>query len=215
MKNQKSILEIESELFSLVKTIIRIHKKYTQGEIQDNFYLKSIKSTIQELIRFNFELQDKGINLSTFLEKMDFSQDYHMAIDIINNVASLKSNPSQMAVNFQKTDTKKQQLTPKLQQAVLELPGISTEITSSFITIMDALKLGNIATGDLLKNLFLDLLISLEKFPGLEILKEKIEKIYSEIKKLSDNVIQTPQEQDILTEKIYSIFKEFKSKLNL
>jgi len=215
MKNQKSILEIESELYSLVKTIIRIHKKYTQGEIQDNFYLKSIKSTIQELIRFNFELQDKGINLSTFLEKMGFSQDYHMAIDIINNVASLKSNPSQMAVNFQKTETKKQQLTPKLQQAVLELPGISTEITSSFITIMDALKLGNIATGALLKNLFLDLLISLEKFPGLEIIKEKIEKIYSEIKKLSDNVIQTPQEQDILTEKIYSIFKEFKSKLNL
>ncbi len=215
MKNQKSILEIESELFSLVKTIVKIHKKYIKGEIQENFYLKSIKSTIQELIRFNFELQDKGINLSNFLEKMDFSEDYHMAIDIINNVASLKSNPSQVDVNFQKTDTKKQQLIPKLQQAVLELPGISTEITSAFITIMDALKLNNIATGNLLKNLFLDLLISLEKFPGLETIKEKIETIYSDIKNLSDNVIQTPQDQDILTEKIYSIFKEFKNKLNL
>ncbi|MCK4238294.1 MAG: hypothetical protein KAX33_04170, partial [Candidatus Lokiarchaeota archaeon] len=77
MKDHKSILEIESELFALVKTIINIHKKYTKGEIQENFYLKSIKSTIQELIQFNFELQDKGLNLNIFLEKMGFSEDYH------------------------------------------------------------------------------------------------------------------------------------------
>lgn len=212
MKNQKSILEIESELFALVKTILNIHNKYSKGEIQENFYLKSIKSTIQELIQFNFSLQDKGINLNIFLEKMGFSEDYHQAIDIINNVSNLKFNPSQVDTNYKKAD---ENLKPKLQQAVLELPGISTEITSSFITLMDALKLRDVATGKLLKKLFLDLLISLEKFPGLDSIKEKIDSFYTIIKKIPDDIMQTPQEQDNLAEKIYSIFKEFKNKLNL
>ena len=205
MKNQKSILEIESELFALVKTIKNIHKKYTNAEIQPNFYLKSIKSTIQELIQFNFELQEKGINLNIFLEKMGFSEDYHTAIDIINSALLERQvgKPDQI------------DLKPKLQQAVLELPGISTEITSSFITLMDALKLRDIATGKLLKKLFLDLLISLEKFPGLDSIKEKIESLYTKIKNISNDIIQTPQEQDDLAEKIYSIYKEFTSKLNL
>lgn len=215
MKDQKSILEIESELFALVKTIINIHKKYTKGEIQENFYLKSIKSTIQELIQFNFELQDKGLNLNIFLEKMGFSEDYHMAIDIINNVANLKFNPNQVDINYKKIDTIDENLKPKLQQAVLELPGISTEITSSFITLMDALKLRDIATGKLLKKLFLDLLISLEKFPGLDSIKEKIDSFYIKIKNISNDIILTPQEQDDLAEKLYFIFKEFKNKLNL
>ncbi len=205
MKDQKSILEIESELFALVKTIINIHKKYTKGEIQENFYLKSIKSTIQELIQFNFELQDKGLNLNLFLEKMEFSEDYHTAIDIINSALLERQvgRPDQI------------DLIPKLQQAVLELPGISTEITSAFITLMDALKLKNVATSKLLKKLFLDLLISLEKFPGLDSIKEKIDLLYTTIKNIPDDIIQAPQEQDDLTEKIYSIYKEFTNKLNL
>ncbi|MBA7710971.1 hypothetical protein ES703_119921 [subsurface metagenome] len=80
---------------------------------------------------------------------------------------------------------------------------------------MDALKLRDIATGKLLKKLFLDLLISLEKFPGLDSIKEKIDLLYTKIKNIPDDIIQAPQEQDDLTEKIYSIYKEFTSKLNL
>ena len=38
MKKQKSILEIESELYSLVKTLKTIHKRYKKGEIQEKIY---------------------------------------------------------------------------------------------------------------------------------------------------------------------------------
>lgn len=209
MKRQKSILEIESELYSLVKTLTKVHNKYRLGEIQENFYLKSIKTSIRDLIQFNFDLQDKNVQLQDFLKKMDISDDYDMIINIINNVANLKANPKGEHL------VESRNATQKIQQAVLQLPGLSTEITTAFITLMDALKLGDIASGKLLKKLFSDLLTSLYKFPGLENVANSIENLSKQISGLEDNEIQNNHEQDALAEEIYSVFNEFKNKLNL
>jgi hypothetical protein len=212
MKKQKSVLEIESELYSLVKTLKRIHERYKKGEIQENFYLKSIKSTIRELIQFKFELQEKNVQMKDFLQKVEFSDDYFKIVDIINNVSNLKSNPNTLD---QKKISTKQGMNAKIQRAVLELPGLSTEITTAFITLMDALKLGDIASGKLLKKLFSDLLSALQRFPGLDDLSKKIETLSNKINKLQDDEVQNTQDQENLVDQIYTIFNAFKNKLNI
>ncbi len=212
MKKQKSVLEIESELYSLVKTLKRIHERYKKGEIQENFYLKSIKSTIRELIQFKFELQEKNVQMKDFLQKVEFSEDYFKIVDIINNISNLKSNPNTLD---QKKISTKNGMNAKIQRAVLELPGLSTEITAAFITLMDALKLGDIASGKLLKKLFSDLLSALHRFPGLDDLSEEIETLSININKLQDDEIQNTQDQENLVDQIYTIFNDFKNKLNI
>ena len=65
---------IESELFSLVNTILNIYKKYQNGIIKENFFQKTLKNAINNLVKFNLHLNKKNIPLSKLLKKMNLSQ---------------------------------------------------------------------------------------------------------------------------------------------
>ena len=152
------------------------------------------------------------MQMKDFLQKVEFSEDYFKIVDIITNVSNLKSKPNTLD---QKQISTKNGMNAKIQRAVLELPGLSTEITTAFITLMDALKLGDIASGKLLKQLFSDLLSALQRFPGLDDLSKKIESLYIKITKLQDDEVQNTYEQENLVDQIYIIFNAFKNKLNI
>ena len=154
--------KIESELFALVKSITNLNKKYQKGIVNDNFFRKALKSAMNNLLKLNFVLKERNLQMADLLKKMDLSQEYSSVIEIMNRVSSLDLPDNNIAIK---------------NRTFLELPGITSEITSSFITLMDALTLEGLVKKDLIFNLFNELAQNLGNFPGLDDILLKIKSI--------------------------------------
>jgi len=193
--------ELEAELYAIVNTIISLNQKYQSGNLKDNFFQRSIKSAMNDLLKVNLSLNKNNIELSNFLAKMNITDDYYIAIEIINKLSSLNISTNQ----FSKSTS----------SSILEIPGLTSEITSSFITVMDALKLESFDNNEIIFDLIKDLKKNFDRFPGLELSKVKLTKIYQEILKNGEKIINHQKFRDSVADDLYVVFKEFKRKLNL
>lgn len=203
--------DVESELYALVNTILNAYEKYKKGVIKEYFFHKKVKNTINELLKFNIYLDENDINLSVLLKKMNFANQYFTTIDIINQMSALE-----FPNTFSERDGKEQSRSSKdLSSTVLELPAITLEITSAFITLMDALKLKGFQEIELVDNLFKDLNKSLKKFPGMDNLLTKVKRIHKRTLTKSHNIDKAKRLIEEIVDEIYQIFIEFQNKLNL
>lgn len=209
--NSEKESDKESELYALIHTILNAYEKFQEGSINDNFFRKTVKNTINDLLKFNFYLDEKKIDLSLLLKKMNFTDKYYEAIRIINKFSSLY--PSDGAPE---EDLLEQHLISKeMSPTVLELPRITLEITSSFITLMDALKLKGFKESGLITKLFKELIKNIKKFPGIDDLLIKTKEIYKRTLTYTYNTERVDNFSEIIVEELYQIFKQFQSKLNL
>ena len=193
--------ELESELFAIVNTIMTLNKKYQSGNLKENFFQRSIKSAMNDLLKINLSLNKNSIELSKNLAKMNITEDYYKAIDIINKISSLNFSPNQ----FSKSTS----------SSILEIPRLTSEITSSFITLMDALKLESFDNNEIIFDLIKDLKKNFDRFPGLELSKIKLSKIYQEFLKNGEEIVSHKKFRDSLADDLYEVFKDFNEKLNL
>jgi hypothetical protein len=207
----KTKLDIESELFALINTILNAYEKFKEGIIKDTFFQKKVRTTINDLVKFNLYLDENEINLSELLKKMDFLSEYYNAIEIINKISSLEfSDTSTEEVRRHKPHDSK-----TINPYILELPGITLEITSTFITLMDALKLKGFQEIELVDNLFNDLSVFLKKFPGMDDLRRKVKNIHKQTLSRYQNVEDVNSFIEKTVDELYQTFKEFQKKLNL
>ncbi|MFX0104002.1 MAG: hypothetical protein ACFE75_00740 [Candidatus Hodarchaeota archaeon] len=190
--------KIESELFSLVKSITNLNYKYQKGIVNDKFFRKALKSAMNNLLRLNIILKENNLHLSDLLKSMDISQEYNNALGIINRISSLNLPDDN--------------LSPK---TFLELPGITSEITSSFITLMDALTLEGLTKQDFIFSLFDELSQNLNNFPGLDDILFRIESLQKYALNNIDKLKYEVKLKEKLIDDLYHIFKEFQNKLNL
>ena len=202
MSHKKKISEeLKSELFALINTIIRLDNKYLEGVLDETFFKKSLKSAINSLLKIQFKIQEENLSLKDLLEEMEFMQDYNKAISIINNASSLDFDINEY---------------PKsISSSILQIPSASSEITSSFITLMDGLKLVEKENYELIINLFQDLLKNLDKFPGLEMIKDKITAIYQNFTTHKNKFIQSIQFRNSIIDELYTAYNYFQQKLEL
>ena len=206
MTNQKKTSseirsELESELFAIVNTIISLDQKYQTGNLKESFYQRSIKSAMNDLLKINLSLNKNNIELSKLLANMNITDNYYKAIDVINKISLLNFSTNR----FSKTTS----------SSILEIPRISSEITSSFITVMDALKLETFDNNEIIFDLFKNLKKNFDRFPGLELGKVKLTKIYEEFLKNGEKIVKNQKHRDSIADDLYVVFKEFKAKLNL
>jgi len=203
---------LESELFSLVNTILNIYEKYQNGIVKEIFFQKALKNAINNLVKFNLQLDKKNIPLSKLLKKMNFVNEYYSIIEIINEFSSLDfpNVPKE-----DKSDQKSQRISDKMRSIVLELPGITLEITSSFITLMDALKLEGFTNNELLDDLFINLKKNLKLFPGMEDILIQVDKIHERIVHYSSTINKNNKLSEIMVDDIYQLYKEFQNKLSI
>jgi hypothetical protein len=206
MTNQKKTnseisSELESELFATVNTINNLNQKYQSGNLKDNFFQKSIKSAMNDLLKINLALNEKNLELSKLLAKMNITDEYHKAIDIINKMSSLNISTNQFSNSTS--------------SSMLEIPGLSSEITSSFITLIDALKLETFDDREIIVGLFKDLKKNFDRFPGLELSKVKLTKIYQKFLNNEEKIVNNRIYRNSLADELYIVFQEFKKKLNL
>ncbi len=207
----KKLSDVESELFALVNSINNLYKKYQEGTINDNFFRKAIKNAMKGLLKIKLYFNEKNISLSEVLIYMNFIEQYNRAIKIFKEIYVLNS-PEE----FNEIGNKNMShFDINLRNSILELPGITSEITASFITLMDALKLEGITSSDLVLKLFKELKKSIKKFPGIDTIQLEVNEIYNRAMKNQQNLIKNKRFRDIIVDKLYQIFKEFQHKLNL
>jgi len=212
MEEYKSkISEIESELFALVNTIKNLWGKYQEGTINENFFRKALKNAMKGLLKINITLKEKGILLSKVLKNMDFIYEYNKAVKTIDKVFTI--NPQKE--NFQYLNDNNSHFSKYIKSSILELPGITSEITSSFITLMDALKLEGLRSSELIIKLFKDLKTSLDKFPGIDDILHKIEKINNHSLENTNLLLENKLYREKLVDHLYDVFNEFQNKINL
>jgi hypothetical protein len=209
--NSKDVSEIESEMYAIVNIIINLYSKFQNGNLNDNFFQKSIKKAMNDLIKVNFLLNENNIILTDILKKMNLEEKYFEAIDIINETSSLSFSNSILG-----TDNINQSISSKkLRVSMLELPGVTSKITSSFITLMDALELEAIKDRNLIIKLFKELKNALQRFPGLELIQSKIEIIYNDILNNFNKLASNQNFKESIGDDLYNVYKEFQRMLNL
>ena len=200
-KNKKVGLntsEIESELYSILITIPNLNDKYREGAINEVFFQKSLKNAMNSLLSIKILLKQENIYFSDYIKQVNLIEEYNSAINIINKLSTL---------DF--TDDSSE----RTKNSLLELPGITSEITSSFITLMDALKLDSLNDSDLIIKLFTELKKNLRKFPGLEDIKYKINEISEVVSRDVDDLVKS-KKLEILVDEIYSVYQEFQNNIN-
>lgn len=193
-----NISEIEAELYSILKTIPNLNDKYEEGSISEVFFQKSIKNAINSLLNIKILLTQDKIYFSDYIKEINLTEEYNRAINIINNLSSL---------NFSDDSSE------RIKSSILELPGITSEITSSFITLMDALKLDSLHDSDLITKLFTELINNIRKFPGLEDIKYKINEISEVALRDVDHLVNN-NKLEVIAEELYLIYQEFQNSIS-
>ena len=211
MEENTKIFEIESELYALVNTIKNLWVKYQENTINENFFRKALRNAVKGLLKFNISLKEKGLLLSNVLKDMDFVKEYNSAVRTIDKVLII--NPHKE--NFEFLDEDHSHFSKSIKSSILELPGITSEITTSFITLMDALKLEGLRNCDLIMKLFKELKLSLNNFPGIDDITLKIEEIKSHASENTNLLIENRAYREKLVDHIYEIFKEFQNNLKM
>jgi len=209
MEENIKIFEIESELYALVNTIKNLWVKYQENTINENFFRKALRNGVKGLLKINISLKEKGLLLSKVLKDMDFVKEYNNAVKTIDKVLII--NPHKE--NFEFLDGDHSYFSNSIKSSILELPGITSEITTSFITLMDALKLEGLRNSDLIMKLFKELKLSLKNFPGIDDITLKIEEIKSHASENTNLLIENRVYREKLVDHIYEVFNEFQKKL--
>ena len=212
-KNKKDELysEIESDLYSIVNTIHTLYKKYQRGNLNKSFFQKSIKNCMNDLLKIHFQLKEHKIQLSGFLNSMNFTEKYYDAIDIINTISDLDF----FDFHNRKSSEELHLQNKSISSSMLELPGVTSQITSSFITLLDALKLNALDNKTITIRLFEDVKENLMKFPGLEIIKAKFESVYKNVLNSYSSFAKNNKFRNSIEDDIYKLYQEFQEKLNL
>jgi hypothetical protein len=192
--------EIESELFSLVNSIINLRNKYNEGIINHHFFNKAINNAMNGLLKINLVLKEKNIAISQILDEMDFKKEFNGAVKIV------KENLNEDQITSVKN----------IGSSIFKLPGMASEITSSFITIMDALKLES-QNHHLIVSLLKELKSNFKKFrfPGLDYMQSEINGIYKDISKNKSKLMKDYRFRELIVDRLYQLFKEFQTKLDV
>ena len=211
MEENTKIFELESELYALVNTIKNLWGKYQENTINENFFRKALRNAVKGLLNINISLKENGLLLSKVLKDMDFVKEYNNAVRTIDKILII--NPHKE--NFEFLDENHSHFSKSIKSSILELPGITSEITTSFITLMDALKLEGLRNSDLIMKLLKELKLSLKNFPGIDDITLKIEKIKSHASENTNLLIENRVYREKLVDHLYEVFNEFQNKINL
>ncbi|MBD3342238.1 MAG: hypothetical protein GF353_24260 [Candidatus Lokiarchaeota archaeon] len=203
--------ELKSELYSLVKTVLKLYKKYEQGKINEQFFQKALRNAVDGILKINMYLKEKDISLPFLLHRMNFTGKYNKAIRIINKISILNTPDKSNGILKENYS----HVSNKIKSSLLDLPGVTSEITSAFITLMDALKLDALQSDDLILRLFDELTSKLERFPGLKEIRNNVIQINNHVRENSNVLLTNYEYREKIGEHLYQIFNSFQNKLNL
>lgn len=152
----KSQLELEAELFSCIATIDNLSHSFADGILDPGMYRRQLRSLIRDAFKTRFQLQKKGFNLDSFLEREKIVRKYPFGAEklrIAEGVTPIQIDESVETFAMPFGEMK-------------NLPAKSADFVAGAIELIDLLRLGSVARVDLIvPNLdeMADILIS---YPG-------------------------------------------------
>ena len=207
----KSIHKLESELYGIITTFNKLYEKFQRGIVSNEFFQKTFSSLIYDFIDIKILLKLNKIDLVDIINDDYFIKEYSEMNSIIKELSQTDLTEKLITIH----DEKRLKYSNLISPSLLNLPGITSEITSYFITLMDAIKLDISVGNSFILGLFKNLKKELSKFPSFDYLNKKIDKLYIH---LSQN-IETFRENDLYREKLAihlnNIFEEFQDVLDL
>ncbi len=210
--NHKSIQQLESELFAVTSTINKLYEKFQKAKINNDFFQKSFKNSVYELIKIKVALKKKHIHLSEIITEKEFVREYNKAIFVIDKISKNNYYTKDL---FRQYNDKSSKYSNLIESSILNLPGITSEITSSFITLMDAIKLDVSVGTDFILDLFKGLKNQIIKFPGLDNIVKKFDKLYKHVSHNINTFQENYEYREKLVDHLYNLFKEFQEILSL
>lgn len=200
-------LELEAELYSCIATLDMLGKNYDNGLIDASTYSRQLRAYVQKIIDVRKKLEEKGFDLTRFIEKEEIIKNYP------NAAAKLR------IVKLDETEMRPEEEIP-LEIVKLSPAKLATEtadLVSNFITLVDCVQLGDYARIDNIVPIMDDIILLLENFTGLD---DRNYWVYKEIIAWRDNLKNEPPDLVVDSEDAKKIeydavrwFKDFRQRL--
>jgi len=136
----KSQLELEAELFSCIATIDNLSHSFADGILDPGMYRRQLRSLIRDAFKTRFQLQKKGFDLDSFIEREKIVQKYPYGAEKLRfaeGVAPIPIDESVETFAMPFSDMK-------------ILPAKSADFVAGAIELIDLLRLGSVARVDLI-----------------------------------------------------------------
>jgi hypothetical protein len=164
---RKSQLELEAELYSHIATIDSISRSFTEGILDPGMYRRQLRSLIRDAFKTRFQLQKKGFNLDSFLEREKIIQKYPFGSEKLKFAEGVAPIPIDDAVE-----------TVAMPFGTMKnLPAKSADFVAGAIELIDLLRLGSVARVDLIVPNLDEMADILTGFPGYGADSEAVKEI--------------------------------------
>lgn len=200
-------VELEAELYSCIATLDMLGKNYDNGLIDASTYSRQLRAYIQKIIDVRKNLEEKGFDLTQFIEKEEIIKNYP------NAAAKLR------IIKLDETEMRPEEEMPLeiLKLSPAKLATETADLVTNFITLIDCVQLGDYARIDNIVPIMDDIILLLENFTGLD---DRNYWVYKEIIAWRDNLKNEPPDLVIDSEDAKKIeydavrwFKDFRQRL--
>ncbi|MBY9006261.1 MAG: hypothetical protein KGD63_05845 [Candidatus Lokiarchaeota archaeon] len=209
--HHKSIHKLESELYAIITTFNKLYEKNQKGIVSKEFFEMTFRNLVYDFIDIKITLKLDDIDLSDIIKDVHFIEEFNETISIIKKRSQTDHTKKLLTIHDENRLKYSNLIAPSLSY----LPGITSEITSYFITLIDAVKLDISVGNSFILGLFKNLKREIIKFPGFDYLNKKIDKLYRHLSQNFDTFRENEQYREKLGIHLNNIFEEFQDILDL
>ncbi len=200
-------LELEAELYSCIATLDMLGKNYDNGLIDASTYSRQMRAYIQKIIDVRKKLEEKGFDLSKFIEQEKIIENYPNAavkLRIVKSDETVMRPEEEIPLEIVKFSPAK-------------LATETADLVTNFITLIDCVQLGDYARVDNIVPIMDDIILLMENYTGLN---DKNYWVYKEITAWRDKLKNEPPDLVIDSEDAKKIeydavrwFKDFRQRI--
>jgi hypothetical protein len=204
---QKSLLEIQAEIYSILQTSGFLQTRYNSGRLGAEFYFRRMKSFQDEIVQMQSILSNKGKNLVDLTQNMPLSQDSAFLIRELSSISDASYD------KFCQTWS----IDP------FQLANVVAMITSKFITVLDYIQLTDVLDPHFLMELIQDVsqaLLQMHSFQHFAVQLSQIFQSWQFDQQHINSTVKTNHSppthselKKVLGDRIYSLFNAFKGYL--
>ncbi|OLS13437.1 MAG: hypothetical protein RBG13Loki_2891 [Promethearchaeota archaeon CR_4] len=188
-------LQVEAEIFAQAKTLERLQAGFEGGEFDDGVYRRQLSVSLQDLFQLQKKYEDKGHSFKKFIEAQTNLGDLRKILGKIENLH--QSFTGQGGITLASL----QQLTYK------QFAATASDLTASFITLLDCIKLRGVAKPALLLEFLTDTISHATKMTLDPQYISRLEELQGELKQKTEDLSE--QDLDLLEHQVDVFFTEF------
>lgn len=139
-------LEVEAEIFAHVKVLERLQSGYEEGEFDESVYHRQLSASLRELFNLREKYERGGHTLGAFLAEQNLPEFLERVLRKVVDMGQDFSvgNHAELGILAKKS--------------YKEFAAIASDLTASFITLLDCIKLHGVAQPSLLDEFFAEVI---------------------------------------------------------